>query len=313
MVVGFDLEGVVLEVVAVVEQSASLFQDAVEVCTGDGSSHVVALERPEDFNGEMTQEPRPLGLKASLARATERRRAGDELVEHVTASLGYLQSRPGLRTRHFAAMSLARLTRLVKAMDELVDRGFADVVDVVGRSALETFALGLYVLYGGDAAYDHVRGAHVRQRRALPDLSAEIPEWRQLLEMDSAWDGPTEKIVWEELITRRLPELVDPGDRAGGQAFFQRLYGQAYRFGSMAGTHAGIGTIAGHHLDRSGALAVRAVRHTADDGTGAVVFGATLLALLASHVFQHFGVSSSRCEELLTALTANPDIVMHSE
>lgn len=148
----------------------------------------------------------------------------------------------------------------------------------------------------------------------LPDLSAEIPGWEQLLEIDKDWDGPTDRINWQNLITRRLPELIDPDDQAGEtQEFFTRLYEQSYRFGSMAGTHAGIGTIAGHHADRGGGLAVRAVRHTTDDGTGAVVFAASLLALLASHVFRHFGVSTDRCDELFTAIAANPDIVMDIE
>jgi hypothetical protein len=261
----------------------------------------------------MRNEPQPLGPRAGLVLAEQRRRAGDELVEHVTGHLDHLRSQPALRARHFAAMSLARMTRLVKAMAELVDRGFADVIDGLGRTALETFALGLYVLYGGDVAYDRVRGAHVRQRRALPDLSLEIPEWERLLEIEKAWKGPTDRINWQDLITRQLPELIDPHQASNIQEFFARLYEQSYRFGSMAGTHAGIGTIAGHHADRGGALAVRAVRHTTDDGTGAVVFAASLLALLASHVFQHFGVSTQRCDELLAALTANPDIVMEVE
>lgn len=82
-------------------------------CDGPGESTLVV----------MTDGPRPLGPKANLVRAVERRRACNELVEHVTGLLDHLQSRPGLRARHFAAMSVARMARLVKAMAELIAGG----------------------------------------------------------------------------------------------------------------------------------------------------------------------------------------------
>ncbi len=60
----------------------------------------------------------------------------------------------------------------------------------------------------------------------------------------------------------------------------------------------GVGTIARHHADRSGVLAVREVGHTTDDGTGALLFTASLLAILASHVSTTFvsaAVAASSC------------------
>lgn len=261
----------------------------------------------------MTDEPPPLGRKATLVRAEERRQACVELVEHVRSLLDDLTSRRNLRPRHFAAMSLARMTRLVESMIELVDAGFGDVVEGVGRTGVETFALGLYVLYGGGDAFDHVRGAHIRQRRTLSYVGIDAPEWEELLELERDWDGPTDKIVWQDLITQRLPQLIDPQGRTNAGVFFERLYGQTYRFGSMAGTHAGIGTIAQHHLDRGPLLGVRSVGHTTDDGTGALVFAATLLAMLASHVFHAFGIGTSRCDELLATLAADPDVIVDPE
>lgn len=231
---------------------------------------------------------------------------------YIRIYLTYLQSRPDLRTRHFVGMSLARMLRLVQGMVNLTERGFPDVVDVLGRSALETFALGLYVLCGGQSAYDHVRGAHIRERRALPDFSFEIPEWDHIKDVDAEWQGPTEKIKWEALITEHLPQLLDPDDQAGTSEFFDRLYQQSYRFGSMAGTHAGVGTVARHHIEGSDRLSVRQVGHTTDDGTASVVFAASLLAMFGSHVFEYFGLSPDRCDYLLKQLSTDPGLAFEN-
>lgn len=245
--------------------------------------------------------------RAAVKDAARRRAAVDALLHHVTGQLPLLTCRPELAHRHFSAMALARLARLVRAMEHMVDGGFPDVVKTLGRSALETYVLGIYSLYGGQEAYDHIRGDHVRASR-LTDLPDEAPGFRDVADRFEDWEGPTNRINWEDLITNRLPELLREAEGVDAEVFTRMLYNSAYRSGSMLGTHAGVGTVGGYGVIENGVRQVREVAYTPDDGTADVLVAGSQLAMLASRVFLVFGISAGLPARLFDDIVLGTDL-----
>lgn len=250
------------------------------------------------------------GLRASVPDGARRRGAVDELVRHVTAQLPLLTCRSELAPLHFSAMALARLARLVRAMSVLVDQDLPDVVKTLGRSALETYVLGLYALHGGQDAFDHIRGDHVRASR-LTDLPDEAPGVGDVSGRFDDWDGPTDRINWQDLVKHRLPRLLADAEGVDARLFADMLYDQAYRAGSMLGTHAGVGTIGGHGVVQGGIRQVREVSPTPDDGTADILVAGSQLAMLACRVFIAFGVGPEPSERLFEEIVVGVDI--HTE
>lgn len=160
------------------------------------------------------------GPKGTWSDADQRRQAVRDLVQMVTNELPRLVSRSDLMPRHFAALGLARIARLVDGMLYLYDGDHADVMDAYGRSVIEVYALSLYSLYGGPNPYEHIRGSHVRDVGLLP----ESPEFARAKQLRERWEGRTDKIAWEQLIKRDLPPLVPDGETAAGRLWFEQMY-----------------------------------------------------------------------------------------
>lgn len=252
--------------------------------------------------GADAREPR-----ATITDAARRRHAVDQLVQHVTSMLPLLTCRRDLASQHFSAMALARMNRLVAAMCLLSDQGFPDVVKTLGRSALETYVLGLYSLHGGQEALEQIQGDHVRSSR-LTDLPDEVPGVGDVSHRFDGWEGPADRINWEDLIKNTLPRLLAEAEGEDAEKFGKMLYDQAYRAGSMLGTHAGVGTIGGHGKVQEGIRLVREVAHTVDDGTGDIVSGGAQLAMLTCRVFLVFGIGIDRAVELFSEIVEDTDI-----
>jgi hypothetical protein len=149
--------------------------------------------------------------------------------------------------RQFAAAGLAHAEILLRAMGTLVQAGQARVSGVLVRVIWECWCVGLYLLFGGEAALQKVRryyeyrlGQLVRDwptddrehpLEGLPiDRDARREEWN-LFEI-------AEKV--EETLRARQGGIVKHKSTSS--------YGILYRFESIWGSHAGYGTF-NNYLD----------------------------------------------------------------
>lgn len=251
------------------------------------------------------------GPKARWLHGEERLAAVDELVAELNSALSRMSSRPELAARHFAALAVARGVRLLEAMLALRRDGFADVVPILDRPMIEVYAVGMYCLLGGDEAYDHVRGAHVRDLRNMSGFG-DMAEAKKST-IDKWGEGPTDKLNWQDLIKVKLPALMNDDDPTVA-SFHTLLYDLSYRGGS-AEVHAGVASIANHMRRTETALSVERIRYTPDDGLGAIVYAANLLGILATTVLDNFGFDVTRLSEIVTDIGASAadDLVVEGE
>lgn len=220
-----------------------------------------------------------------------------QLLDLIETRRTRLTSREDLMPRHFAALGLARCTRLLEAMELLTDSGCRDVAGVALRPLLEVWLASFYALYGGEEAFDVLRGAFIKQLSKLPD--EHFAAAKQLVDQ---WDGDTPTINWEKMAADVGDLLKAAGEPA--ERHMADLYEVLYRGESFVSQHGGIQAVAGH-LDRQGdVLLVRAERYHSDDGTGQILMGAVLLAMLAAHVFRAFGLNAAEIKALANEIAA---------
>jgi hypothetical protein len=234
-------------------------------------------QRRDDYVARVLSQP-----KARTRNAEALRDAVRELVDLVTGELRTITSPLDGRPRHFAALALARTARLVAAREALRSSGFEDVSELPLRQITEHVALGFYALYGGEEAYEHIRGAHVYDLGLLDTGGEPDP-------LVEAWTGPRDRLKWQDLMINVVPKLLQHLGDATAEPAFQRLDNQIYRGQSLLVSHAGVGTLSRHmtHPDDT-TRGVEPTGYTVEDGTGAIVMGGALLALLAVYVFWAF-------------------------
>jgi len=227
------------------------------------------------------------------------REAAREVVSIVDERLADLSSRRELMPRHFAALGLARCNRLLTAMFALFDGELQDAGGVYARPIFETMIVSLYSLYGGETAYEEVRGAYVQQVERFSNIELLGEASKRLVE---GWEGPKNRLNIEQL-ARRVGELLQAEGGASSPETGQMIYDILYRGESLVGIHAGIGSVVGHLEDHGNRLGVARVRQNADDGTGELVLSAVNVIMLAYHVFKTFGIGTARLEAVWNQLT----------
>lgn len=242
-----------------------------------------------------------LGPAVQLVDGARARAAVERLLAEVESNLLALTSSmsDAESPRHFAALGLARGVRLCRAIAVLVDAGMRDVAKLPLRPALETVVLSFYTLYGGIDAYDHARGAWIRD---LGQLGNEVAGTSELA---GRWDGPTERIRWEQLC-RTVGELV--AERTGeptAKEAFRQAYDLIYRGASSMAIHAGAGTFGGHLDPRDGtARGVSLVSYVPEDGTSDLLMATSYVGMLACLVVREFGRSPVRVRALYDEVAA---------
>lgn len=249
--------------------------------------------------------PRP--TQARFADAEDLRLVAAELLQVIEVEMATMSSTPQELPRHFAAMSLAKAVRLCRGMLTVQRNELEDIVDATLRLVAEHATLGMYLLYGGEAAFEEVRGAHVH---GLARIDRATGSANHLV---AAWTGPRRRLHWENLMQKTVPELISAatGDESARQAFVQ-LYNEIYRGQSLLAAHAGVGTIARHLTTApDGTQTINAAGYLVEDGTGAIIMAGSLIGLLASHVLTVFGRDPAQVFELSSELsTKTPDDII---
>jgi hypothetical protein len=194
----------------------------------------------------MTDEATSRGPTATIKDAERRLAVAEELITLIEQRIPDLTSRPDLMHRQFAAVALARCCRLYRAIGALNRAEMMDVCSLPVRPLYEAMLIGFYTLYGGEDAYDIVRGAYVRELRLLPAAA------RAGSTLTDDWTGPVDKIRWENLARTVGKLMEDEAGDAGASAFFSSWYNLLYRKESMNSIHAGVGSLGLHAQQRSG-------------------------------------------------------------
>jgi hypothetical protein len=228
-------------------------------------------------------------------------------MREIETELTTMSSSPQELPRHFAAMALAKAVRLCRGMLTLQQNGLEDVVDATLRLVAEHATLGMYLLYGGDDAFEEVRGAHVHGLALIDRATGSTNP------LVAAWTGPRRRLHWENLMHNTVPDLIvgATGDQTARHAFVQ-LYNETYRGQSLLAAHAGIGTIARHLTTAAdGTRTVDPEGYLIEDGTGTIIMAGSLIGLLATHVLMAFGRDPTRVVELSAVLsTKTPDDII---
>jgi Family of unknown function (DUF5677) len=231
--------------------------------------------------------------------------AAGEVADLVEGYVPRLSSRSDLVPRHFAAASLARANRLLCGIRKLTDNDLDDVSGVLLRALIEVWMVGLYLLYGGRGAFEHVGGAYVRSLTnlapdAFPTVQAMVDEWKE-------FDLPANRIKYEDL----APKIGDLLEAAGGaqmenRATMQAYYEILYRGSSLVDAHAGLSTMAPHVVSHEDRMDVSVKRRQHGDRHIDLVTAAALVGHLAWHVLREFGFSTAQVDEALAKLPSTP-------
>lgn len=241
--------------------------------------------------------------KAAIKNAEQLRSVVTNVVDLVNAELPEIRSSPDELPRHFAALALARSARLTAAMLKLRDDGMEDVSDLPLRQVAEHLSLGMYLLYGGEVAYEHLRGGYVYDLGFLDTGDGPRPK------ILDTWTGPRERLKWQDLMLNVVPKMVAEArsDAAAAEAF-RRLYEQIYRGQTIFVAHAGVGTVSRHiTIEDDGTRGIQAAGYIIDDGTGPILFAGLLTALLAVHVFDAFGRPAAAMDRLYRRLQVSAE------
>jgi hypothetical protein len=238
----------------------------------------------------------PIGFRLSSTHDHRRIVAAVTAVgDHVTTMLPRLASRPELAPRQIAAAFLARCNRLLLSMVLLESNGFPDVAGLPLRPLIESWYLGMFLLFSPDEAMQVIRAAHLHQLRKFDetwDLDDSIEAWVAA--------GPPiipRQINWADL-TIRVGNLMVAHGYEGARNTAERLYEVTYRSESTVSVHAGYGTVMGHIDERSSSLGVLEVRREPDAGAVRLHLAAALVEGLARAIAQAFGLGTARLDNL---------------
>lgn len=255
-----------------------------------------------------------LGPAATIRDADRRLEAANRLIAYIEKRTTQLTSAQAYRGRHLAALALARATRLYRAMAALTEAGLPDVAKLPLRPLYETILLGFYALYGGDEAYQRIRGAYVRE---LSNLAPEARVGTEAGRLITEWKGPTDRIGWEDL-GRIVGDLMGASSREQNmKKRLQEWYDLLYRGESMTSVHAGVGSLYRYAVlgERFDGVQLEGFEPE-EDIVGARIVAAGLLGPFASHVFEQFGYSIAEVEDLWQGVIAGVsvhDVIVEAE
>jgi hypothetical protein len=193
--------------------------------------------------------------------------------------------------RQCAAGYLARVRRLVLGMDVLYEAEMPDVLGGVMRMCLEAWVTGMWVLSVGEDALTMLEADRVTQKNLLIERAGFDLEPEQPLEGAAALPK-----VWQRFEAVDA-HLVAEGDANRGEIVW--TYKAIYGAESGEGVHAGLASVTPRHLvSRPEWVGMVVDGDEAGDGSGKVLWAATLLAMLARRVFVEFGIGTADLDEV---------------
>lgn len=214
-----------------------------------------------------------------------------DILQNIGDHLPDLRSEEFPQSRLMAAAYLARLRRLVLGMESLYKDDLPDVMGIVLRSAYEVFITGMWVHLDGDEATARLNVVYPGQmNRIIMNLRIDadlVPsvEGRGVLKVKQM----------TEAVAAAMAARGEPGTE-GLMEVHDQLFGSESTFS----VHAGLPAV-NMHLDLDGDspwVRVREARLEAGDGSGKLIVATTLLAMLATKVYESFGLDADRLNEL---------------
>ncbi len=206
----------------------------------------------------------------------------DSLVDAKLAYMSTGQNAP--LVRQMSAAYLARVRRLIVAMGVLYEAGLPDVMGGVLRICVEAWIIGMWVHYTGNDALERLHAEYVDRSNALI-TSAKLP--------GPTFDVIEEKASWVphiEKVTKAVEKhLVDEDGAEVGELLWS-IYKLVYQAESLMSVHAGYASVSGHLDEHPDWTGIRSERQDGNNGSGKLLWAATLLAMLARRVFLEFGL-----------------------
>jgi hypothetical protein len=196
--------------------------------------------------------------------------------------------------RQTAAAYLARCRRLLIAMDALREEQLIDVTSLPLRPLFEAWLVAMWVLYEREPAVN----------RLVEDYQASLEKMNRLANLgwDPALYASGDQLPSVETLCQKVGNHLQADGQANARSHLDFTYNLIYRGESLRSIHAGLGTAEGHVRESGGRMEIVPVRYEAGDGKGEVLWAATLVAMLAHRVFDLFGLSVRRLDELGLAI-----------
>lgn len=195
-----------------------------------------------------------------------------------------------------AAASVARMNRLLGGLSLLAHRGDSeDLAGLYVRPMFDVWLTGLYLLFGGETAWDKLSEGG---RRTLSRLKRETVDW--FPDVPDEWSTSLRGPETDELVAAvRAQLLVNEPTYA---RLPDQLYVMTFRPMSMRDVHGGAGAIAGYMRQQNGVYCIVPIRHENNSALGHLVLSAGLLCFLSERVFEKFDLPKFR--EQLETVTA---------
>jgi hypothetical protein len=194
--------------------------------------------------------------------------------------------------RQLTAAYLARVRRLLVAMDVLYDAELPDVLGGELRVLVEAWVTGMWVHYSDSEAVDRLEADYYGRSNILIEAAKlPVPPF-EIMDPNADW---LPRIKDRTEAVERF--LVAEADAAEGELLWS-VYHLVYGGESLRNIHAGYAAV-DRHLDvRPGWIGLHSERQDGNDGSGKLLWAATLLAMLARRVFKEFDLDTDELDAL---------------
>lgn len=194
---------------------------------------------------------------------------------------------------------LARAKRLLSAMLVLHDAGLVDVVTIPLRPILEQWLVSLWVQFRPATAVPLLNGEYEKSIEKINRLAD--------LGFDPALYGPGSDLPSWETLSQWVGDDLEVQGQEDARKQVDFTYNLVYRGESLRSVHAGLGTVVDHLRDLpDDQMGLRAVRRESSDGRGEILWGATLVAMMAVRAISDFGLSTAPLDAIAVQLPPAP-------
>jgi hypothetical protein len=194
--------------------------------------------------------------------------------------------------RQMSAAYLARVHRLIVAMEVLYEAGLPDVIGGVLRVCVEAWITGMWVFYTGSEAIDALEAEYLgRSNRLIKNAKLPVPSF-EIIDPEASW------VPHIERVTAAVEQHLLAEDNAEVGQLRWGVYDLVYGAESLRSIHAGYAAVDGHFDEHPDWIGVIVERNEGNDGSGKLLWAATLLSMLARRVFKEFGIGIDELDRL---------------